>query len=58
LTGGVREASEPTWQCPAETDGAGWLCLLDWAEAEPCWAGRGKKWPTVIFPISILFPIK
>jgi hypothetical protein len=50
--------TRPTWQRLTETDGAGRLRLLDWAEAEPSWADRGEKWPTVIFPISILFLIK
>jgi hypothetical protein len=39
LTGGVREAPGPTWQRPAEINGAGRLRQLDWAEAEPSWAG-------------------
>jgi hypothetical protein len=48
---GVHEALGPAWQRPEEADGVGCLHLLDWAEAEPSWAGRGEKWPTVICSI-------
>jgi hypothetical protein len=45
LTCGVREVPGLAWQRPKEADGVGRLHPLNWAEAEPSWAGRGENGP-------------